>query len=105
MLQLRELPTIEILQKFSDRYPEADISAVSTFLNLLRVAGELSVALDACLSRHDLLQGRWWVLILLMPDYYSRLRQCMQALSEPGREKLQQLLGVINAGASALLNK
>ena len=167
MLQLRDLPTIEILQKFADRYPEADVSAVSTFLNLLRVAGDLSVALDVCLSRHDLLQGRWWVLILLMredskistpsllaeksgvsratmtglldgleqsnlvervhtkedrrsifikltdtgqakldevmPDYYSRLRQCMQALPESDREKLQQLLAVINVGASALL--
>lgn len=169
MLQLRDLPTIETLQKFADRYPEADVSAVSTFLNLLRVASDLSVALDACLSRHDLLQGRWWVLILLMredsktstpsilaekagvsratmtglldgleqnnlvmrvfakqdrrsvfiqlteagqakldvvmPDYYSRLRLCMQALSEQDREKLQQLLSVVNAGAVALLNE
>ena len=24
--------------------------------------------LDACLARHDLLQGRWWVLILLMRE-------------------------------------
>lgn len=169
MLQLRDLPKIDTLEKFATRYPEADVSAVYTFLNLLRVAGDLSTALDACLSRHDLLQGRWWVLILLMredsktstpsilaekagvsratmtglldglaqnnlvsrvyaqedrrsvfirltdagqakldlvmPDYYTRLRDCMQGLSEQDREKLQQLLTVIDAGSAALLNE
>ncbi|MBC7787035.1 MAG: MarR family transcriptional regulator [Methylophilaceae bacterium] len=169
MLQLRDLPTIETLQKFANRYPEADVSAVSTFLSLLRAAADLSAALDACLSRHDLLQGRWWVLILLMredsktstpsilaeksgvsratmtglldgleqsnlvarmftkqdrrtifiklteagqakldmvmPDYYSRLSECMKALNEQDREKLQQILTVVNAGAEALLNE
>ncbi len=169
MLQLRDLPNIETLNKFAERYPEADVSAVLSFLSLLRVAGDLSAALDVCLSRHDLLQGRWWVLILLMrensktstpsilaeksgvsratmtglldgleqqhlvermltkadrrsifiklteagqtkldvvmPDYYSRLRECMKALSGQDREKLQQILTVLNAGAVALLNE
>lgn len=169
MLQLRDLPSIETLQKFADRYPEADVSAISSFLSLLRVASDLSAALDACLSRHDLLQGRWWVLILLMredsktstpsilaekagvsratmtglldgleqsnlvervltkadrrsifiklteagqakldivmPDYYRRLRECMKALSEQDREKLQQILAIVNVGAVALLTE
>lgn len=169
MMQLRDLPSNETLQKFANRYPEADVSAVFSFLSLLRVAADLSAALDACLSRHDLLQGRWWVLILLMredsrtstpsilaeksgvsratmtglldgleqnslveriytkedrrsifikltdtgqakldvvmPDYYTRLRECMKALNEQDREKLQQLLTVVNAGAVALLNE
>lgn len=68
MLQLRDLPTNEVLGKFAERYPDADISAVSGFLHLLRVATDLSIALDACLSKHQLLQGRWWVLILLMRE-------------------------------------
>ena len=68
MLQLRDLPTPQVLAKFAERYPDADISAVSGFLHLLRVATDLSVALDACLSKHQLLQGRWWVLILLMRE-------------------------------------
>ena len=169
MMQLRDLPSIETLQKFANRYPEADVSAISSFLSLLRVASDLSTALDACLSRHELLQGRWWVLILLMredsktstpsilaekagvsratmtglldgleqghlierlltkadrrstfiklteagqakldvvmPDYYSRLRECMKALNEQDREKLKQMLNVVNAGAVALLNE
>lgn len=167
MLQLRDLPTTEVLAKFAERYPDADITAVSSFLHLLRVATDLSLALDTCLSKHGLLQGRWWVLILLMredaraatpsvlaekagvtratmtglidgleqdglvervmtrhdrrsvlirltrggqdkldivmPDYYRRLRQCMQALDEDSRMQLQQMLSLINAGIPALI--
>lgn len=165
MLQLRDLPTKEVLERFAQRYPEADVTAIASFLMLLRVATDLSVALDACLSKHDLLQGRWWVLILLMreadltstpsvlaeklgitratmtglldgleqsglvqrvsapqdrrsvqiklteaglakldavmPDYYTRLRLCMQGLSESQRNDLQSILGVIDQGISA----
>lgn len=167
MLKLRDLPTTEVLAKFAERYPDADITAVSSFLYLLRVATDLSIALDTCLSKHGLLQGRWWVLILLMredsktstpsaladkagvtratmtglidgleqsglvariytkddrrsvlirlteagqakldvvmPDYYRRLRQCMQALDEEKRRQLQQILGLINSGISAFI--
>jgi DNA-binding MarR family transcriptional regulator len=155
-----------VLGKFADRYPDADITAISSFLHLLRVATDLSVALDACLSKHGLLQGRWWVLILLMredtqtstpsvladkagvtratmtglidgleqgglveriyakddrrsvlvrltdagqakldvvmPDYYRRLRQCMQGLDDQKRTQLQQMLELINSGIFAL---
>ncbi len=167
MLQLRDLPTPEVLGKFAERYSDADVTAVASFLYLLRVATDLSLALDTCLSKHDLLQGRWWVLILLMreesatstpsalaeklgvsratmtglldgleqsglvtrvfakedrrsvkiqltsagqakldvvmPDYYRRIRQCMQALDEEKRIQLQHLLGLINMGIPALV--
>lgn len=166
MLQLRDLPTTDVLGKFAERYPDADITAVSGFLHLLRVATDLSIALDACLSKHQLLQGRWWILILLMredsrtatpsalaekagvsratmtglvdgleqgnlveriytkddrrsvqiklteagqakldkvmPDYYRRVRKCMQALDENKRVQLQQVLELINSGIPAL---
>jgi len=167
MLQLRDLPTTEVLEQFAERYPDADVTAVSSFLQLLRVATDLSIALDTCLSKHGLLQGRWWVLILLMreetkistpsvladkagvsratmtglidglaqnglvervfakddrrsvlihltaagqakldvvmPDYYRRLRRCMQALDEEKRTQLQQILSLINSGIPALI--
>jgi DNA-binding MarR family transcriptional regulator len=167
MLQLRDLPTPEVLAKFAERYPDADVTAIASFLHLLRVATDLSLALDACLSKHDLLQGRWWVLILLMreehlsstpsllaekvgvtratmtglidsleqsglvqrvfdkadrrrvmikltaagqakldvvmPDYYRRLRQCMQGLDENNRSQLQHILSLINLGIPALI--
>lgn len=162
MLQLRDLPNQETLQKFAQRYPQADISAVSAFLHLLRVGTDLSIALDECLSRHGLLQGRWWVLILLMreesltatpsaladkagvsratmtglldglerdalierlfdsndrrsisikltpagqkkldevmPDYYTRLRNCMADLDENSRQQLHSILNLIGSG-------
>lgn len=167
MLQLRDLPTPDILAKFAERYPDADVTAIASFLHLLRVATDLSQALDTCLSKHDLLQGRWWVLILLMreeslsstpsllaekigvtratmtglidsleqndlvtrvfdkadrrsvmikltpagqakldvvmPDYYRRLRQCMQGLDESKRQQLQDILGLIQLGIPALI--
>jgi DNA-binding MarR family transcriptional regulator len=166
MLQLRDLPTTDVLGKFAERYPDADITAVSSFLHLLRVATDLSIALDSCLSKHQLLQGRWWILILLMredsktatpsalaekagvsratmtglvdgleqgslveriyskddrrsvqiklteagqakldkvmPDYYRRVRKCMQSLDENKRAQLQQVLELINSGIPAL---
>lgn len=38
------------------------------FLTLLHVATDLSNGLDRYLGSHALLQGRWWVLILLMRE-------------------------------------
>jgi len=166
MLELKDLPTTGVLHKFAERYPDADITAVSSFLHLMRVATDLSIALDACLSKHGLLQGRWWVLILLMreetqastpsvladkagvtratmtglidgleqgglvervftksdrrsvlihlteagqekldavmPDYYQRLRLCMQGINEAQREQLHQMLELINLGIPEL---
>jgi DNA-binding MarR family transcriptional regulator len=165
MLQLRDLPSTQTLEKFANRYPQADVTAIASFLHLLRVATDLSIALDSCLSKHGLLQGRWWVLILLMrednntsmpstladkagvsratmtglidgleqnglvervfgqddrrsvfirltasgqakldevmPDYYQRLRDCMQGLDEPRRQQLNAILDTINAGIPA----
>jgi DNA-binding MarR family transcriptional regulator len=68
MLQLKNLPDAKILEKFVARYPDAEVDAVLPFLNILRVGSDLSDALDALLDQHGLLQGRWWVLILLMRE-------------------------------------
>jgi DNA-binding MarR family transcriptional regulator len=66
MLLLKELPTSKSLKKFVQRYPDADITAISDFVNLLRATSDISTALDKLLAKHELLQGRWWVLVLLM---------------------------------------
>lgn len=66
MLLLKELPTSKSLEKFVKRYPDADIKAISDFVNLLRACSDISDALDKLLVQHSLLQGRWWVLVLLM---------------------------------------
>jgi len=68
MLQLQDLPDTQVLTKFADRYPDANIEHVIHFLTLLRVGSDLSDVLDNFLAEYGLLQGRWWVLILLMRE-------------------------------------
>jgi DNA-binding MarR family transcriptional regulator len=68
MLQLKDLPDSKVLQKFAERYAEVDSDSVIHYLNILRIGTELSEALDRFLATHGLLQGRWWVLILLMRE-------------------------------------
>jgi len=73
MLLLKELPSSESLEQFLARYPEADIKAIMDFAIMLRAASDISDALNKLLAKHDLLQGRWWVLVLLLrqPDLIS----------------------------------
>ncbi|HEY0894168.1 MAG TPA: MarR family transcriptional regulator [Cellvibrio sp.] len=54
------------MEKFAERYPDADTHAISDFANLLRACSDVSDALDKLLGQHGLLQGRWWILVLLM---------------------------------------
>lgn len=68
MLQLKDLPDALILGRFAERYGAVDVDAVLHFLSILRIGTDLSEALDGFLARHCLLQGRWWVLILLMRE-------------------------------------
>ena len=68
MLQLKDLPDAKILSKFAERYPQAEIDRVIHFLTLLRVGSDLSMVLNNFLADYGLLQGRWWVLILLMRE-------------------------------------
>jgi len=68
MLLLKDLPTKNSLLKLSARYPNADVEAIQEFATILSVASVLSVALDRLLSEHGLMQGRWWVLILLLRE-------------------------------------
>jgi len=73
MLLLKELPNSNSLEQFLTRYPEADIQAILDFAIMLRAASDISDALDKLLAKHALLQGRWWVLVLLLrqPDQTS----------------------------------
>lgn len=68
MLQLKDLPDKEILSRFAERYPQANAEAVLAFLKVLQVGTDLSLALNHYLAEFGLLQGRWWVLILLMRE-------------------------------------
>jgi DNA-binding MarR family transcriptional regulator len=65
MFLLRDLPTSETLQRHSQRYPWVDPAALESCISLLVVARDVINALDSHLSRHNLSQGRFNVLLLL----------------------------------------
>lgn len=68
MLQLKDIPDTKILKKFANRYEAVDSEKVIQFLSILRVGTDLIEVLNNFLGKYDLLQGRWWVLILLMRE-------------------------------------
>lgn len=68
MLHVKDLPDKAILSKFAERYPQANSDNVLRFLTVLQVATDLTSALNHYLAEYDLLQGRWWVLLLLMRE-------------------------------------
>jgi len=94
MLQLKDLPDSQILSKFAERYPDTNIEHVIHFLTLLRVGSDLSSALDTFLDGYGLLQGRWWVLILLMRE--QDLMSTPSLLAEKAGVSRATMTGLIN---------
>lgn len=94
MLKLKNLPDTKVLQKFVDRYPQADADAVIQFLNILHIGSDLSDALDRFLAKYGLLQGRWWVLILLMRE--DNLTSTPSALAEKSGVSRATMTGLVD---------
>jgi DNA-binding MarR family transcriptional regulator len=94
MLKLKDLPDSKILTKFAARYPEANIDGVINFLTLLRVGADLSDVLDNFLGQYGLLQGRWWVLILLMRE--QDLTSTPSSLAEKADVSRATMTGLID---------
>jgi len=94
MLQLKDLPDAKVLSKFAERYAEVDTVSVIHFLSILRIGTELSEALDHFLATHGLLQGRWWVLILLMRE--DNLTSIPSELAEKAGVSRATMSGLIN---------
>ncbi|NOQ81192.1 MAG: MarR family transcriptional regulator [Methylophaga sp.] len=94
MLQLKDLPDSKVLSKFADRYPDANIEHVIHFLTLLRVGSDLSDVLDNFLAGYGLLQGRWWVLILLMRE--DDLMSTPSSLAEKAGVSRATMTGLID---------
>lgn len=94
MLQLKDIPDSNILAKFVNRYEEADTASVIHFLSILRIGTDLSEALDSFLAKYGLLQGRWWVLILLMRE--DNLTSIPSALAEKAGVSRATMSGLIN---------
>jgi DNA-binding MarR family transcriptional regulator len=94
MLQLKDLPDAKILKKFAERYDDVDSLSVIHFLNILRIGTELAESLDSFLATHGLLQGRWWVLILLMRE--DNLTSTPSLLADKAGVSRATMSGLIN---------
>ena len=94
MLQLKDLPDAIVLKKFAERYADVDSRSVTHFLNILRICTELAESLDRFLATHGLLQGRWWVLILLMRE--DDLTSTPSELAEKAGVSRATMSGLIN---------
>ena len=65
LLMLKDLPQYECLLKAAERYPTLDITASEAFLNLLRTGDMVFEDVGRFLTRHNISQGRFTVLMLL----------------------------------------
>ncbi len=70
MLELQDFPNPETLKAFATQFPELDLSALQTWLSLMRVSGEVLAYLEDYLSDYKLSQRKFFILILLVrnPD-------------------------------------
>jgi DNA-binding MarR family transcriptional regulator len=94
MLLLKDLPSKTSLLKLAARYPGADVKAIQEFATILRVSSDLSAALDKLLNGHGLMQGRWWVLVLLLRE--ENLTSSPSALAEKVGVTKATMTGFIN---------
>ena len=66
MLELQDFPNPETLQAMATQFSELDLSALQTWLTLMRVSGEVVAYLEDYLSDYNLSQRKFFILILLM---------------------------------------
>lgn len=65
LLMLKDLPRYECLSRAALRCPTLQPSACEAYLNLLRTGDDVFAVVDRFLSRHEISQGRFTVLMLL----------------------------------------
>ena len=65
LLMIKDLPQYECLLQAAERYPTLDPSANEAFLNLLRTGDMVFAEIGVFLTRHNISQGRFTVLMLL----------------------------------------
>jgi DNA-binding MarR family transcriptional regulator len=66
MLELQDFPNPETLEAIAARFPTLDLSALETWLSLMRASGEVVAYLEDYLSDYSLSQRKFFILILLM---------------------------------------
>ncbi len=66
MFEIIDLPDSGTIARLAQRYPMLEIQALESWLTLMRGSGDCQNDLDQFLSRHNLSQRKFFVLILLM---------------------------------------
>ena len=65
-LLLKDVPRYDCLHAAAQRFPDLDPSACEVFLQLLRAGDEVSKSQQEYLGQHDISQGRFTVMMLLL---------------------------------------
>lgn len=96
-LLLKDLPRYECLLEAAKEFPDLDPSASEAFLHLLRSGDEAARVVQGHLARHNISQGRFAVLMIL-------LRRCGVGPSALGPAELADAVGVSRATMTGLID-
>jgi DNA-binding MarR family transcriptional regulator len=96
-LLLKDLPRYECLLEAAKEFPDLDPSASEAFLHLLRSGDESARVVQGHLARHNISQGRFAVLMIL-------LRRCGFDGSTLGPAELADAAGVSRATMTGLID-
>jgi DNA-binding MarR family transcriptional regulator len=96
-LLLKDLPRYECLLEAAKEFPDLDPSACEAFLHLLRAGDESARVVETNLARHNITQGRFSVLMIL-------LNRCAGDSSTLGPAELADAAGVSRATMTGLID-
>lgn len=96
-LLLKDLPRYECLLEAAKEFPDLNPSACEAFLHLLRTGDESARVMEANLARHNITQGRFGVLMILM-------NRCGADASTLGPAELADAAGVSRATMTGLID-
>jgi DNA-binding MarR family transcriptional regulator len=97
LLMLKDLPRYECLLEGAKQFPDLDPSASEVYLHLLRTGDEVFRVCDAHLAAHNISQGRFTVLMLLL----DKATDCPHARTPA---ELAEMAGVTRATMTGLID-
>ncbi len=97
LLLLKDLPRYECLLEAAKSFPDLDPSATEVFLNLLRTGDEVFRVADQNLAQHNISQGRFTVMMLLL----DKIENCPQPRTPA---ELADMAGVARATMTGLID-
>jgi DNA-binding MarR family transcriptional regulator len=107
-LLLKDLPPLECLIESAREYPELDPSATDVFLNVLATSDELYAAAERSFATHNITQGRFCVMMLLLRSTQPRAAKLVGADGCAGGPRtpaeLAEAAGVTRATMTGLID-